>query len=90
MTDPFSAAASGITVITLAAQLAVSVAKLYDFWKSVQDAPKAVRSLTADLELFKSILDEIQRVLLLRHPEILWRLLSLYFSNTHSFTNKTP
>lgn len=59
--DGLSAAASGITVVSLAIQLAESVKKLHDFWESVKDAPKHFCAIQTDLQLLSTILEKIDR-----------------------------
>ena len=53
-------AASVFAAVSLAIQLAENVKKLSDFWKSVQNAPKDVHDIVADLELLSPILNEIE------------------------------
>ncbi len=57
--DGLSGAASVIAVVSFAIQLAESTKKLYDFWKSVDDAPDSVREIVADLKLLSTTLTEI-------------------------------
>ena len=54
-------ATSVFAAVSLAIQLAENVKKLNDFWKSVQNAPKEVHDIIADLDLLSPILDEIGR-----------------------------
>lgn len=54
-------AASVFAAVSLAIQLAENMKKLNNFWKSVQDAPKDVHDIIADLDLLSPILDEIGR-----------------------------
>jgi hypothetical protein len=49
----------GMAVISLALQLAGGCIKLYDFWGSVQDAPREVSEVLVDLKLLSSILNEL-------------------------------
>jgi hypothetical protein len=59
--DPFSIAASSIAVISLVIQLADSTQKLYDFWKSVEEAPASIRVITADLRLLALVLGSMKQ-----------------------------
>ena len=52
-------AASAIAVVSLAIQVADSVKQLYDFWKSVKEAPEDIQAITTDLELLQSIFSNI-------------------------------
>lgn len=54
--DGLSSGASAIAVVSLAAQLAESVKKLYDFYSSVKQAPEHVRGIASDLELLSTVL----------------------------------
>lgn len=57
--EGLSAAASGITVVSVAVQLADSFKKLCDFWKSIKEAPENIRAISVDLELLSSVLTQI-------------------------------
>ena len=57
--DGLSSAASAISVASLAIQLASSVKELYEFWGTVKEAPEEVRTITTDLKLLSSVLEEI-------------------------------
>jgi hypothetical protein len=46
-------------VVSLAIQLAESTKKLYDFWKSVDEAPSSIQRIVADLKLVSNVLAEI-------------------------------
>ncbi|KAI9670532.1 MAG: hypothetical protein M1831_005752 [Alyxoria varia] len=52
-------AASAFAAVSLAIQLADSVKKLSDFWKSVQEAPPDVQCIITDLDLLSTVLCEI-------------------------------
>ena len=53
------AAASVIAVVSIAIQLADSVKKLSDFWKSVEAAPLDVQTMITDLDLLSLVLHDI-------------------------------
>ncbi|KAI9731808.1 MAG: hypothetical protein M1835_003512, partial [Candelina submexicana] len=55
--DGLSAAAGVISVVSLAIQLAESVHKVENFWKSVKDAPSEVNDLQENLGILAEILD---------------------------------
>jgi hypothetical protein len=57
--DGISGASSVLAVVSLAIQLAESAKKLYDFWKSVDEAPASIQRIVADLKLVSSVLTEI-------------------------------
>lgn len=57
--DGLSSAASGITVFSVAIQLADGVKNLYDFWNSVKDAPKDIQGLLTDVRLLSTVLTEM-------------------------------
>ena len=57
--DGLSSAASGVAVVSVAVQMAESVKKLYDFWRSIEEAPEDVRMISMDLELLSSVLTRI-------------------------------
>ena len=57
--DGLSAAASGTAVVSAAVHLAESFKKLYDFWKSVRDAPEDIRATSVDLEILSNVLTQI-------------------------------
>ena len=59
--DGLSAAASVMAVTSLAFQLAHSTNKLFNFWKSIQDAPEDVRKIKSDLEFLTKVLEHIAR-----------------------------
>ncbi len=52
-------AASVIAVFSIAIQLADSVKKLSEFWKSVDEAPQDVNNIIIDLDLLTQVLSEI-------------------------------
>ncbi|KAI9876025.1 MAG: hypothetical protein M1830_007522 [Pleopsidium flavum] len=58
--DGLSAAASCIAVGSLSIQLAENTKRLYDFWSSVQDAPKEIQAILRDLKILLSVLQNIQ------------------------------
>ena len=58
--DPFSGAASGFAVVSLAGQVAVGVKNLYSFWSSIKDAPNDIQSLSKELKLLLTILQNIE------------------------------
>ncbi|KAI9721239.1 MAG: hypothetical protein M1812_002400 [Candelaria pacifica] len=60
--DGLSAAAGVISVVSLAIQLAESVHKVEEFWRSVKDAPSEVRDLQERLGLLVRILDEAENL----------------------------
>lgn len=64
--DPFSAAASGISVASISIQIVESIHKLLRFCNSIKDAPDVIRSISADLE----VLDEILNSLMMYHQDI--------------------
>ena len=57
--DGLSSAASATAIVSFTIQLADSVKKLYEFWKSVKEAPEDVHAITADLKLLWGVLSEI-------------------------------
>ncbi|CZR52451.1 uncharacterized protein PAC_02328 [Phialocephala subalpina] len=57
--DGLSGAASGIAVVSFTLQLAESATKLYNFWKSVDEAPEFVHEIVEDLKLLSTTLAEI-------------------------------
>ena len=59
MAYQLSATASGVAVASVAFQLATSVKKLCDFWNSIQEAPKDVSAMSADLGLLSTALTQI-------------------------------
>ncbi|KAI9877747.1 MAG: hypothetical protein M1830_002943 [Pleopsidium flavum] len=58
--DGLSAAASCIAVGSLSIQLAENTKRLYDFWSSVQDAPKEIQAIIRDLKILLSVLQDIE------------------------------
>ena len=52
-------AASVFAAVSIAIQLAESVKKLGDFWKSVKEAPQDVQNIITDLDLLTDALCEI-------------------------------
>lgn len=59
MTDPFSYTAGATAFVSLAIQLADGIKKLCDFCHSVQQAPKEINVMIADLELLQSIFSKM-------------------------------
>ena len=57
--EVLSAAASGMTVVTVAVQLAEGFKKLCDFWNSMKDAPEDIRAISADLKTLSNLLIQI-------------------------------
>jgi heme exporter protein D len=57
--DPFSAAASGITVVSLAIQLVDSVREIQRFLRNVAEAPKELKRLLDLLEQLELILENM-------------------------------
>jgi heme exporter protein D len=57
--DPFSAAASGIAVVSLAIQLVDSVREIRRFLRDISEAPKDLRRLIDLLEQLELILENI-------------------------------
>ena len=57
--DGLSATASGTAIVSAAVHLAESFKKLYEFWKSVKDAPEDIRAISVDLEILSNVLTEI-------------------------------
>ena len=57
--DPFSAAASGMTVVSLAFQLGQSIKQLHDFWDLIGEAPDDIHAIQEDLGLLSSVLAEM-------------------------------
>jgi cob(I)alamin adenosyltransferase len=57
--DPFSAAASGIAVVSLAIQLVDSVREIQRFLRNVSEAPKELKRLLDLLEHLELILENI-------------------------------
>ena len=58
--DGSSGAASVISVVSLAIQLADGMEKLYEFCESVQDAPEYVRTMIQELRMLHGILIHMQ------------------------------
>lgn len=50
---------SGISVISLAIQLANGIKTLHEFWSSVRDAPSDIKEIIDDLQCLGSLLNEI-------------------------------
>ncbi|KAL9120774.1 MAG: hypothetical protein Q9187_002672 [Circinaria calcarea] len=57
--EGLSLAANIVAITSIAIQLADSVKKLCEFWKSIKDAPEEIHTIVADLELLSSVLAEI-------------------------------
>ncbi len=60
--DGLSAAASVITVGSVAFQLIVSINKFYEFVKSVEDAPQYFRTIAKELKLLTLTLEGLTHV----------------------------
>lgn len=58
--DGLSAAASVITVGSIAVQLILSINKFYDFVKSVEDAPQEFRTIAKELKLLALTLESLR------------------------------
>jgi len=57
--EVLAGASSVIAVVSLAIQLADSTKKLYDFWRSVDEATASIQRITADLKLLSTVMAEI-------------------------------
>lgn len=57
--DGLSGAASAIVVVSFTLQLTENANKLYNFWKSVDEAPEFVLEIVEDLKLLSTTLAEI-------------------------------
>jgi len=57
--EVLAGASSVIAVVSLAIQLADSTKKLYDFWRSVDEAPVSIQRIAADLKLLSTVMAEI-------------------------------
>ena len=68
--DGLSAAASVVTIGVAAVQLADTIDKLLNFWKSIEDAPEDFNAVRNDLELLMSIVQCVNRLKWLR-PSLL-------------------
>jgi len=51
------AGASAIAFVSLSFQLAAGLKKSYDFWKSVDEAPESINSITQHIKSFCGVLD---------------------------------
>ena len=60
--EPFTVAASVISVASLAIQVADSVKKICKFLATIKDAPKTFKDLETDLLHLHQVLEEIQRL----------------------------
>lgn len=58
--DAISGAGSAIAIVSLAIQLADSIAKLSDFLESIQEAPDKIKSILTDLHVLSLILHDIR------------------------------
>ena len=59
MAEGLATAASGITVLTVAVQLAQSIKKLSDFWTSIKEAPEDIQAIATDLDLLSNVFAHI-------------------------------
>ena len=57
--DGLSVAASGLAVVSITVQLAESVKKICDFWKSIEEAPEEIRELASESDLLLSVLGQV-------------------------------
>ncbi|KAG4416838.1 hypothetical protein IFR04_010034 [Cadophora malorum] len=55
-----SVASGAIAVVSLAAQIGSGIKKLCDFWDSVQDSPKEVRTIIKQLNIISHIVNDIR------------------------------
>ena len=60
MAEVIGVVASGISIATLAAQIAGSIVKLKSYWNEVKDAPEDIWLLMEELEGFKTLFSIIQ------------------------------
>jgi len=58
--DGLSVASGAIAVVSLAAQIGSGIKKLCDFWTSVQDSPKDVRTIIKQLNIISHIVNDIR------------------------------
>ncbi|PVH85033.1 hypothetical protein DL98DRAFT_63478 [Cadophora sp. DSE1049] len=58
--DGLSVTSGAIAVVSLAIQIGNGIKKLCDFWDSVQDSPKDVRTIIKQLNIISHIIDEIR------------------------------
>jgi hypothetical protein len=61
MAEALGIAGSVVSFVGLAGQVAQGVNYLYNFFNSIQDAPKDIKSLAAELKIVGTILDEVNR-----------------------------
>jgi len=52
---------SAFAVVSLAIELGDKVKMLYDFWGSIQDAPREIRAISQDLKIISDVLDDIRQ-----------------------------
>ena len=57
--DGVSAASSVIAVVSVSAQLIKGIKELYNFWKSIEEAPENVRNIVENLTFLSHVLDDI-------------------------------
>ena len=57
--DPFSTAASAVSVASIGIQIAESIHGLIKFCKSIRDAPEAIQTISEDLVLLDEILNSL-------------------------------
>lgn len=60
MAEAIAVVASGVSIGTLAAQIAISIVKLKGYWDQVKEVPEVVRSLLDEIELYHYILVGIE------------------------------
>lgn len=70
--DGLNAGASAIAVVSLAVQLIESVKYLYDFWKSIEEAPAFIRDIAKEFSVLSAVLVSVANPALLQrsHPNM--------------------
>lgn len=61
MAEALGIAGSVVSFVGLASQIAQGVNYLYNFFNSMQNAPSDIKSLAAELKILGTILDEVNR-----------------------------
>ena len=61
MAEVLGAVASGISIVTLAAQIAASVVKLKSYWNQIKDAPEDIMLLIDELDDLRLLLCAIEK-----------------------------
>ena len=61
MAEALGIAGSVVSFVGLASQIAQGVDYLYNFFNSMQNAPSDIKSLAAELKILGTILDEVNR-----------------------------